>query len=209
MKVAILTSPNQWFIPYAKKLRDAISNSDLFFRHEDIDSTYDIVFILSYHRIIETIYLQRHKHNLVIHESNLPSGKGWAPMFWQVLEGKNKIPFTMFEASEGVDDGDIYMKKILSLEDSELNALLREKQANFSINMCLDFLNDYNKYKTPIKQEGKESFYQKRTAKDSQLDINMSIKDQFNLLRIVNNDDYPAFFEINGYKYILKIEEMT
>jgi len=28
-------------------------------------------------------------------------------------------------------------------------------------------------------------------------------------LRIVNNDEYPAFFEINGHKYLLKIEKDT
>ena len=36
--------------------------------------------------------------------------------------------------------------------------------------------------------------------------INKTIKEQFNLLRIVNNQEYPAFFEIDGRKYKLTIE---
>lgn len=208
MKVAILTSPEQWFVPYAKKLQTKINNAYLFFRHEDIDDSFEIVFILSYHRIIKNEYLKKHKHNIVIHESDLPKGKGWAPMFWQIVEGKNEIPFTMFEASEGVDNGDIYMQEILILSGYELNEELREKQANLILRMCLEFLNNYDKYKIPKKQIGEDSFYEKRTSKDSRLDITKSIKEQFNLLRIVNNEEYPAFFEIDGHKYKLTIEKV-
>jgi len=206
MKVAILTSPDQWFIPYAKKLQDIIDSSELFFNHEELNTPYDILFILSYHRLIAQNYLKKNKHNIVIHASALPKGKGWAPMFWQILEGKNEIPFTMFEASSGVDDGDIYMQKNLQLTGYELNSELRAKQANYIIDMCLEFINNYEQYKTPKKQSGDETFYKKRTAKDSKLNIDKSIKEQFNLLRIVDNKNYPAFFELDGNRYILKIE---
>ena len=204
MQIAILTSWEQWFVPYARKLNKQIKNSTLYFHHEEIKEIYDVLFILSYHKIIPKKHL-KHQHNIVIHASALPQGKGWAPLFWQVLEDKNKIPFSMFEASMGVDDGDIYMQKTLELSGYELNKELREKQANFTIDMCLEFLDNYAKYKKPKYQIGEESFYKKRGAKDSELDINKTIKEQFNLLRIVNNDDYPAFFEIDGHRYVLNI----
>lgn len=206
MKIAILTTPDQWFVEYVKQLQNKIENSKLYFDHRELTKSYDIVFILSYHKIIENEYLDNNKHNIVIHASALPKGKGWAPMFWQILEGKDTIPFTMFEVDEGVDSGDIYMQKTLQLNGYELNDELRKKQAEHIINMCLDFIENYEKYKIPIKQNGRESFYKKRTAKDSELDIEKSIKEQFNLLRIVDNENYPAF-ELDGKKYILKIEE--
>ena len=207
MKVLILTSPNQWFIPYAQKLQERLENCDLLFDHTKIVESYDIVFILSYHKIIPLELLKNNKHNIVIHASALPQGKGWAPMFWQVLEGKDKVPFTMFEASAGVDDGDIYLQQILELSGHELHDELREKQADFIIEMCIDFIENYDQYKVPHKQIGTESFYAKRGPSDSQLDINKSIEEQFNLLRTVSNEDYPAFFEIDGQKYIIKIEK--
>jgi methionyl-tRNA formyltransferase len=207
MQIAILTSPKQWFIPYAEKLNKTIKKSKLFFDHKDINSSFDIVFILSYHKIIEKRYRKFHKHNIVIHSSDLPQGKGWAPLFWQILEGKNEIVFSMFEADDGVDSGDIYMKKTLKLNGYELNNELRKKQAELIIEMCLEFINNYEKYKVPTPQKGKESFYKKRTPKDSELDINKTIKEQFNLLRIVDNENYPAFFYIDNQKYILKIEK--
>jgi len=207
MKIAILTSKNQWFVPYAKELQQKLPMAKLYFHHEDIEESFDILFILSYHHIIPKTYLKKNKHNIVIHASALPQGKGWAPMFWQVLEGKNEIPFTMFEAGEGVDDGAIYMQKVLLLNGYELNQELRQKQANFIIEMCLEFVKHYDKYKVPVPQQGEESFYPKRTAKDSELDISKTVAEQFNLLRIVDNNEYPAFFYKDGRKYILHIEE--
>ncbi|WP_455756655.1 formyltransferase family protein [Sulfurimonas sp.] len=207
MNVAILTSAGQWFISYAEELKNKINDSKLFFDHKDIDSSFDVVFILSYHKIIEEKYLKQHKYNIVVHASALPKGKGWAPMFWQILENKNKIPFTMFEASLGIDDGDIYMRKILELDGLELNKELREKQGKFIIYMCLEFLIDFDKYKIAKKQVGDATIYLKRTYKDSELDINKTINEQFNLLRIIDNDDYPAFFYKSNKKYILKIEK--
>lgn len=208
MRIAILTSPNQWFIPYAEKFHSSLENSQLFFNHEHIDEEFDILFILSYHRILKSEHL-KHGHNIVIHASALPEGKGWAPMFWQILEGKNEIPFTMFEASEGVDDGDIYMQEVLHLNGYELNSELRFKQANFIIRMCMIFLENYDSFNVPFKQQGNESFYSKRTDKDSELDIYKTIDAQFNLLRIVDNEYYPAYFYKHGKKYILKIEEVN
>ena len=208
MNIAILTSDNQWFVPYAQILSKQIQDAKLFYNHQDIIDNYDIVFILSYHKIIEEDCLKKHKHNIVIHASKLPEGKGWSPLFWQVLEGKNEIPFTMFEALNRADDGDIYMQEKLQLTGNELNQELRKKQAYKTIEMCLDFLNNYKIYKTPKKQNGAESFYNKRTKKDSELDINKSIKEQFNLLRVVDNDEYPVFFTINNNKYKLSIEKI-
>ncbi len=212
MKIAILTTQGTWFVEYALELEQQVRTLDyevtLFFEHEAIDSTYDIVFVLSYHRIIAQEYLQRHRHNLVVHASALPKGKGWAPFFWQVIEGKSEIPFTLFEAGEDVDNGDIYLQRYVHLSGFELYEELRAIQAQTTIEMCLDFLRTYDTI-MPEPQIGEESFYEKRTAKDSELDIERPLKEQFNVLRTVNNESFPAFFEINGRRYILKIEHDT
>ena len=206
MKIAILTSRNQWFVSYVLQLSKELNNAKIYKSHNDIHENYDIVFILSYHQIIPQEALEKNRHNIVIHASPLPKGKGWAPLFWQVLEGKNKIPFTMIEASDGADNGDIYIQEILELTGHELNKELRGKQAEIIIQMCLEFVNNYEKYKIPVKQSGIESFYEKRDKEDSKLDLDKTIRSQFNLLRIVNNSDYPAYFELDGKRYVLKIE---
>ena len=52
------------------------------------------------------------------------------------------------------------------------------------------------------------SYYKKRYPKKIvELNINKSIKEQFNLLRIADPENYPSFFYKNGKKIILKVEE--
>ncbi|NDJ26717.1 methionyl-tRNA formyltransferase [Campylobacter sp. MIT 12-8780] len=208
MKIAVLTSKNQWFIPYAKKLISQLKNARLFYDHKDLKENFDIVFILSYHKIIEKAFLAKHKHNLVIHASNLPQGKGWSPLFHQILQGQNEIVFTLFEAGEKADSGDIYLQESLYLNGLELYEELRAKQGQLCIKLVLDFLKLYPNIKAR-KQSGKESFYSKRSPKDSELDIHKSLNEQFNLLRICSNDEFPAFFIKDGKKFILKIYDIA
>lgn len=209
-RIAILTSPGSWFLPYAVILVRILKRkgfaAKLFNKHEDIPDSYDIVFILSYMRLIAERYLKKHVHNLVVHESDLPRGRGWAPLFWQVLEGKNRIPIVIFEASGSVDAGVIYLKDNILLKGDELYDEIRKKQADKTIELCIKFLKDHKKLK-PIEQSGVSTHYRRRTAADNELDLNKSIAEQFNLLRVSNNVDFPAFFRSKGRKYIVKISK--
>ena len=207
-KIAVVTSKESWFIPYAKKFVETLKSngyeSERFNCYMDVDDSYEIVFMLSYFEVADKSFLEKHKHVLVVHESDLPHGKGWAPLFWQILEGKNETPIGLFEASGKVDSGDIYLKDTMKLEGHELHEEIREKQAMKTTELCLNFLENYENLK-PQKQEGKESEYKRRTPEDSELDINKSVSEQFNLLRIVNNEKFPAFFRYKDRTYILKI----
>jgi len=208
--IAVLTTKESSFVPYARKfvenLREKGYQAELFHNHEDVKEKFQIVFVLSYFNIVEGAFLKKHKHNLVVHDSQLPQGKGWAPLFWQVLEGKNEIPVVLFEAAEDVDAGNIYISDYIVLQGHELHDEIRELQAQKSVELCLEFLDNYKNLR-PVRQTGKETFYARRRPKDSELDVNKSISEQFNLLRIVSNEEFPAFFYHKGFKYILKISK--
>ncbi|MFA5336864.1 MAG: formyltransferase family protein [Candidatus Omnitrophota bacterium] len=207
-KIAVLTSRKSWFVPYAKKFVNTLKkkglNPKLFFNHKQISGGYNIVFILSYFEIINKEFLSRHKHNLVVHESDLPQHRGWSPLFWQILENKNKIPIVLFEASDKADAGGIYLKDLIFYKGNELHGEIRRKQAEKTIELCLKFIKLHKKLNIK-KQKGKATYCKKRTPLDSKLDINKSLKEQFNLLRIVNNEEFPAFFNYRCRKYIIKI----
>lgn len=127
-----------------------------------------------------------------------------SPLTWQILDGKNTIPITLFEAAEKVDSGKIYLQDYIKFEGHELVNDLRRAQGNKTIKLAKKFVDNFGKTKGK-KQVGKSSFYPRRTLKDSQLDINKSIKSQFNLLRVVDNKRYPAYFNYQGFDYILKV----
>ena len=206
-KIAILTDKNSWICKYIPEIIKSITyigySIKIYYNIKNIPLYIKFVFVLNYPKIIN--YIKKHKF-LVIHSSNLPIGKGWSPLFWQILEGKSLIITTLFEANENLDSGKIYCKQSIFLNGTELNKELRYKQFLCIQLLIIDFLN-INQYYKPINQFGKESFYKKRNPKDSELNINKSIKEQFNLLRIVNNEKFPAFFYFKNQKYILKIDK--
>ena len=85
---------------------------------------------------------------------------------------------------------------------------LRKVQAETSIEMCLRFVEEYpDIVVSGIEQSGESTYYPRRGPEDSRLDIDKSLREQFNMLRVVDNDRYPAFFETAGERYFLKIEK--
>ena len=167
----------------------------------------ELCFMLSCSKLVKPEILARNRHNLVVHESDLPKGKGWSPMTWQVLERAEAIPVTLFEAVELVDSGPVYLKDTMALEGHELADELRSRQAEVTLRLCREFVQGYPEIvRLGVEQVGDESFYQRRRPEDSQLDPHKSIAEQFNLLRVVDNERYPAYFDLKGHRYILKIE---
>lgn len=210
MKISIVCdNKDSWIIPYAKKLNQKLNKmnhkSSLMYNYEDIRSG-DLAFFLSCEKIVSEKKLLLNKKNLVVHESSLPKGKGWSPVTWQILEGFNSIPITLFEANSEVDSGDIYLQDFIELQGHELISEIKHLQGKHTIDLILKFIDLYpNVYGK--KQIGHSTYYPKRSDIDSELDINKSILEQFNLLRVVDNRRYPAYFIINGFKYKIAIEK--
>ena len=203
----LLDTSNNWIENHLVESKSFLSNTTYNFRtshnHADVNNQ-DVVFILGYTKILNNEFLKTNHLNLVIHESDLPLGKGFAPVQWQILEGKREIPICLLEATERVDSGDILFKSSFNLSGYELYEDVRSMQAQAIFNVISEFLKIYPNF-TRTKQTGEESYYPRRLAKDGKLNIDKSLRDQFNLLRIGNNEDWPSFFFVDDQKYILKI----
>jgi len=207
MKITILTdNKKSWAVPVAKKLRTLLSsrhNVRHVYKKNNL-TTGDIAIFLSCEQLIPSHLLAKNKNNLVVHESALPKGKGWSPLTWQILEGKNRIPVTLFEAVEKVDAGNIYRQDFLEFSGHELLDEIHKKSAEKIIEMVLWFVASAKKIKGR-RQTGKESFYPRRRPPDSEIDPRKSIVALFNNFRVADNERYPIFFKHRGKKYILKI----
>lgn len=207
--ISILVDNNSWILPYAKALVAYFSphyQCQLFRNADDIIQG-DVCFLLGCTQILPNEIRKRNQYNLVVHESALPQGKGFAPMSWQIIEGKRSIPVCLLEASENVDSGKIWIKDTIDLSGSELHDEWRDKQGKITIKLAKAFIENFT-ILTANAQTGQESFYAKRNKNDSELDVNKSLADQFNLLRVVSNSDYPAFFIKDGIKYKVEINYM-
>lgn len=185
MKIAILTSPNQWLEHYAVDLAKKLQCA-LFFHHKDIKG-FDIVFVLNYRKTIPIEILKCNSCNCVIHESILSRGKGWLPLIWQTLEKKTKVNFTILEKSVNTDNSNIHMQKTLNLTEYELNDEIKEKRANIIVTMCKDFIDKYSQNRSQISQK------------------EYSLNDE-NLVKNINKKIFPAFLQQNDNRYILNIQ---
>jgi len=91
----LIDTSNNWIEKYLKKKNFGLKKEFKF----KFESNYkkiknqDIVFILGYTKILKNNFLKKNKYNLVVHESNLPKGKGFAPVQWQILNKKKKYQF--------------------------------------------------------------------------------------------------------------------
>ena len=166
----------------------------------------DVCFMLSCGRLISAEQLALHRHNLVVHASDLPKGQGWSPMSWQILEGVSHIPVTLFEAVVELDSGPIYLQQPLHLQGHELVDEWRPLLAQATNELCLEWLDRHREVVAAAKpQRGEPSYYSRRCPADSEMDPDRSLAEQFNLLRVVDNRSYPAFFHWGGRRYSVEV----
>ncbi len=208
-KISVIVDNDSWILPYAHQLIDQIISSgdeaQFFSKYDDLPEG-DIAFLLGCIKIAKPETLKKHKINLVVHESDLPKGRGFSPLTWQILEGKNKIPICLIEAMEEVDSGKVFLRDTITFQGHELLNELRNAQGEKTISMCLQFL-DFSESPIGEEQYGEPSTYFRRRPENSLLDVNLTLAQQFNLLRVVDNQRYPAFFEYKGHRYKLTIEK--
>ena len=114
MKISILCNdPNH---PVVKSLREWIEKMTskghvvtLVFDKTELQGG-DILFLVSCSQMIRDAELDRFKETLVLHASDLPKGRGWSPHIWSILGGANQITVCLFEATESLDSGSVWLK---------------------------------------------------------------------------------------------------
>jgi len=209
LQITIATDEGHWVEERITDLiaewRDAGHTVNVAYRADAIPAG-DICFPLGCGFLLGPEVLARNTHTLVVHASDLPAGRGWSPMTWQILEGKHEIPIVLFEAREAVDSGPIYLRETMVFDGTELLDELREAVAARTMSLCARFVATYPQVLDGAEQQsGTASYYPRRNADDSRLDPDKSLASQFNLLRVVDNQRYPAFFERDGVRYVLQV----
>lgn len=168
----------------------------------------DLLFLVSCSQIIREQEKSKYKHTLVLHASDLPQGRGWSPHIWSILNGENKITVSLLEADDLIDSGAIWFKTSFTLEGHELLGEINEKLFAAELRLMSQALAHFPEIQ-PLQQQGNPGDYmRKRTPADSRLDPEQTIAAQFDLLRIVDPERYPAFFEYRGHKYLIRIEKI-
>ncbi len=141
---------------------------------------------------------------ICFHESDLPKFRGGSPIQNQIINGIKQSKTSAFLMDDGLDTGDILLKKSLSL-DGSINEIFDRMITN-DYEMIVDIIN--KKY-TIKKQHRKSTVFKRRKPEESELEhLNHSNLYLYNFVRMLE-DPYPnAFIKIGKKKIIFKSMKM-
>lgn len=204
MKIEILcTDTTHPVVPYLQKWmfsQGSVNSVALRARKVDLQAA-DLLFLVSCHDLIGLEIRQQYRFVLVLHASALPQGRGWSPHIWQILAGGNQIAVSLIEAQDPVDSGAIWATRDVTLQGHELYDEINEALFRTELEL-MDWAVD-NFYMVRPRPQGSEgaSYHPRRRPEDSRLNPDLSIAEQFDLMRIADPERYPAFFDLRGCRY--------
>lgn len=87
-------------------------------------------------QIIQPAVLNIPDRFLGFHASDLPHGRGGAPINWQIISGTDSISLSLFEYVEGVDAGPIFEKEEIPIQQRDTVATVLERLAIAAMTLC-------------------------------------------------------------------------
>lgn len=167
----------------------------------------DFLFLVSCHQIIGASLRAPYRHSLVLHAGPLPRGRGMSPHVWQVLEGSSQLTVTLLKAEDAVDSGDIWSSVQVPLNGAELHDEIHRLLFDAELRLMSWALDNCDSG-SPTPQVGEPTYYPRRTPDDSRIDPTKPLAEAFDLLRIADPERYPAYFEMRGKRFSIRIERM-
>jgi len=171
-----------------------------------VNDTFDIVFASGVYTLLSGELISRPKFGVIMfHESPLPEGRGFAPIYWTVHNSRPHLTVTAFQARDGMDSGPIVYQLNVPLSDMDSFEVINEKRV-VGIKECLRcILEEMGQgYIVLREQTGTVTVVEKRTADDSELDSSRPLAELWDSIRVCDNERFPAFFRIRGKKIVLR-----
>lgn len=101
--------------------------------------TPDIIIVEAFGQIIPKELLEMPRYGCVnVHASLLPKYRGAAPIQWAVINGDAVTGVTTMRMDEGLDTGDIIMKKEVIIREDETGGSLFERLSREGAGLCVE-----------------------------------------------------------------------
>lgn len=167
----------------------------------------DLLFLVSCSQVIGDAERRKFGAVLVLHASDLPKGRGWSPHIWSILRGANRVTVCLLEAADPVDSGRVWFRSEFALDGHELLPEINALLFSVELELMTRAVREFGSVE-PVPQRGDPGpLLPRRTPEDSGLDPGKTLAEQFELLRVVDNRRYPAFFDYRGKRYRILIEK--
>lgn len=121
----------------------------------------DMICVAAYGKIIPPEILEIPLMGCVnVHASLLPKYRGAAPVNWAIINGEKKTGITTMLMDEGMDTGDILLKKETGIGEDETASEVLQRLSEIGAGLLLDTISGLEKGSiTPVKQDDEQASY--------------------------------------------------
>jgi methionyl-tRNA formyltransferase len=156
----------------------------------------DIIFIPHWSYIIPPAIFEKFEC-IVFHMTDLPFGRGGSPLQNLIVLGYKETVISALKVEEGLDTGDIYLKKKLSLHGTASEIFVR------SALVVKDMIEEIIKDKLlPVPQNGEPVTFKRRGMKDGDISTLDDMEKVYDYIRMLDCEDYPnAFLETDQFRF--------
>ena len=102
-----------------------------------------------------------------VHASLLPKYRGAAPIQWSIINGESVTGVTTMQMDEGLDTGDMILKKEVPIAEDETAESLHDKLARAGAELCVDPLKAREAHAAVFEKQGESpTAYAKMLTKE-------------------------------------------
>ena len=172
----------------------------------------DVICVVAYGKILPKEILDIPRFGAInVHGSLLPKYRGAAPIQWAVINGDKTTGITTMYMDEGMDTGDMILKKEDFIEDNETTGMLWERLSKMGGELLVETLKKVENDIAPrTKQQGEASYAPMLNKEMARIDWeNKTASEIKNLVRGLN-PIMGAYSYLDGKKLkIWKIERIS
>jgi len=137
------------------------------------------------------------------HMTDLPYGRGGSPLQNLIINGHKETKLTALKMTEELDAGPIFYKEKLSLSGTASEIFKSASDLTF------DMIKKIVKNEpVPYEQEGKITYFKRRTPADSMLPNFTEIEKLFDFINMLDAKSYPKAF-INHGNFKIEFEQAS
>lgn len=164
---------------------------------------YRLIVLWNYRKILSEI--PPGNNVILFHSSDLPEGKGWAPIYHAIADNHEFYVISGIFAAAEVDSGDVIVKARFRIRPEHTAADLRRFDSEISILLVANILHRFGQTSMiGSPQRGQGSFRPRRRPEDNEIEVDKPFRELIPHLRACE-DRHPAYFAHQGCRYFVSV----
>lgn len=205
----IIASGRPWNANMARSLSKRLSSSfELITKKEELTLDYlndkhpDMIFLPHWSYKVPVEVFETFPC-VIFHMTDVPYGRGGSPLQNLIAHGHIETMISALTCVDAMDEGDVYLKRPLTLEGSAENIFSRA--SDIIEDMIVDIINCKP---TPEPQQGIPTTFKRRTPAQSQIPGDGEIKEIYDHIRMLDASGYPTAYIEHG-KFRLEFNQAS